>query len=169
MGKNRWRFNDFEVNKSDEKAIIYRSATGNIIIRHKDIAAVKRGFTKKAFKKLKKISDEVYGEIYKSDHAEARRCFLTDDYSVYEDKAYITRTEKIISDKLSQQLDEAMELLTETQKRRFDMCFSSGMTLRKIAEQEKVDFKAVHRSVKAAQKKIQDYFISLGESSAFHR
>jgi len=169
MGRNRFCFNDHAVNKADEYSIVYQNGNRRISIKSDDIPVAEMTECKLTFEELKKDLDKTFKDICNGDHTEARRCFLIDDYSAYEDKAYIGHTEKLRSAKLNQQLNEAMELLTETQKRRFDMYFLSGMTLRKIAEQEKVDFKAVHRSVKAAQKKIQDYFIGLGESSAFHR
>jgi len=161
MGKNICRFNDFEVNKSVEDAIVYQSATGRIYIRHEDIQAEKQGYSKEAFCLLKKDSDEIYTQTESADHIERRRCYFVDDFSRYEKKADMSYKEKNILDKLNLQLDEAIKLLTDTQKRRLNLHYSCGMSLRKIAKLEKVDHKAVYNSIAVAQKKIRDYFIEI--------
>ena len=161
MGKKRWCFNDFEFNDDVEDAIVYRNATDTIYIRHEDIMAEKKDYSADAFLSLKKSSDEIYAQIENGDHAERRRCFLVDGYSSYEDKTVMSYDEKVRLESLAIHMDNAMELLTEAQKRRLDLYFTCKMSMREIAKRENVDHKAVQRSIAAAQKKIRDYFIKL--------
>jgi len=163
MGKHRGRLNDYEVNRSEYEAdaIVYQSATGRIRVWHEDIAAEKKDFSEEAFLSLKEESNEIYAEIESGDHAERRRCYLVDEFSRYACKASASYGEKARTERLAMHMDNALELLTEAQKRRLDLYYSSKMTLRKIAEQEHVDHKAVQRSLAAAQKEIKDYFLKL--------
>jgi len=113
------------------------------------------------FQCWKETSEKEYTDINKADHAESRRCYLVDDFSLYRakpDKAY---GEKVKSDKLAEQLNNALELLTDTQKRRLYLYFSDKKSLRQIAELEHVDHKTVFDSINAARAKIRDYFDKL--------
>jgi len=178
MGKNRWFTNDFTANKANENAVVYRSVMGRIYVRQGDIPDVdpkaageyfrrwieedpKRDVPGAYFQCWKETSDKEYGDINNNDHTESRRCYLIDDYAPYEHKADKTYAEKVRTAKLAEQLNNAFELLTDTQKRRLYLYFSDKMSLRKIAALEHVDHKTVLDSINAAQAKIRDYFDKL--------
>ena len=55
------------------------------------------------------------------------------------------------------ELKEALDALTETQRRRL-MMHCAGMTYREIAKLEKVTFTKVGRSMEQAKSKIQNFF-----------
>ena len=175
MRKIRVLFNDSRINKANEDAIAYPSVTGTIYIRQGDITEIDPAFAaeyslhwmdidpvpdvaKAYFRHWKNTSDAEYRKIDKDDHTESRRCYLIDDYSPYEYKADKTYAEKVRSAKLAEALDEALTLLTPTQRRRLFLYHVDKKTLRKIAEEECVDHKVVQRSIDAAEKKIRGYF-----------
>ena len=178
MGKNRWISNDFEVNKDNQDAVVYQSVMGTIYVNKDDIPDVdpeiageyfrnwieadpERNVAGAYFQFWKEISDKGYGDIYNDDHTESRRCYLINDFSPYEDKADKTYAEKVRSAKLAEQLNTALELLTDTQRRRLHQYYSDKMSVRKIADLEHVDHKTVFDSIKAARAKIKDYFEKL--------
>ena len=159
---NRWLLNGYKINKDSSDAIVYYNRSGKnyykVYYKYDDIAAVNPTFSKEDFDSLKKISDDSYEDIDKGDHAESRRCYLVDDYSTYGNKADIRYAEKIRTDELAGQLNNALDLLTKTQRRRLLLYFVHKKSTRKIAKLEKVDHKAVLDSINAARAKIKAYF-----------
>ena len=178
MGKRRWLSNGSRGKKAKKDAFVYRSVMGTIYVNRDDIPDVDPETAGEYFRQWlaadpdrdkpgayfqcwKEKSDEEYMDINKADHAESRRCYLVDDFSLYRakpDKAY---GEKLKSDKLAEQLNNALKLLTDTQKRRLYLYFSDKKSLRQIAELEHVDHKTVFESIKEAEAKIRGYFDKL--------
>lgn len=59
---------------------------------------------------------------------------------------------------LEEKMRSSLKTLTDAQRRRSEMHFVKGMPLKKIAEIEGIDEKAVRKSVEGAKKKIFKYF-----------
>lgn len=57
----------------------------------------------------------------------------------------------------AEEMEAALSLLTETQRRRLVMT-ANGMTCRAIAEIEHVDFSCVAESIRAARKKMIEFY-----------
>ena len=60
---------------------------------------------------------------------------------------------------LALETSEAMQLLTETQRRRVNYYYLQNMTYEEIARTENANFVSIRESIQSALKKLKKYFV----------
>lgn len=149
---------DYARNK-DKESIVYKTAKGECIeITKESYLKENPDLTEEDFRKLKECSDEMYHTETKVDRDHRRalkksKLFGSAVTGTHEDELIaLEEKERIILfvDSLI-----ANSKMTPTQKRRFMKYYGKGRTLRDIAQEEGVDHKAIHQSLRWANKKIK--------------
>lgn len=150
----------YALNKKDPNAIIYPTATGEIIrVTREDFA------TEDEFLALKAWSDENYHKEDNRDVVEGKHMICIDDLS--EAALAVPAVDEEIDQemqiaenrrKATDMLVKLRDKLTETQFRRLWMHRIDGKTLEEIAAIENVSFQSVHESIESAKKKISKFF-----------
>ncbi|MDR2568804.1 MAG: sigma-70 family RNA polymerase sigma factor [Oscillospiraceae bacterium] len=156
--------NDYAVNKEAE-GIVYRFVTGETVtITVADYLLENPDKTEKDFIKLKKCSDKDY---YKRDRAENNQTWKNisiDNQFDLVDVSAKTPEELVIEvpyqEKESERREiiglQAIEVLTETQRRRYKQYHVDGLSTWKIAKMESKNQKSIYESLQVAEKKIKD-------------
>ena len=150
----------YALNKKNQDAIVYPSATGKpIFITREDFSSEEEFLT------FKKWSDENFHEEEKLDHREANHIISADTLS---DAALAVPATDVIlehqherAEKRRTASDMVVKLkdkLTEIQFRRLWMYEVDGLTLDEIGEIEGVDHQRISKSILAAKKKIKKTF-----------
>ena len=156
---------DYALNKYSG-GIVYRFADGIVEITLADYLAGNPGKTEADFRALKEISDGIYLEQVQDDNKQTYRnspydeldgtllchapspedLFIGEIEADEEAERYFGRSEAA---------RHAMGKLTSTQRRRYLMYHVKGMTIRKIAEIERVSHVAIVYSLELADKKMK--------------
>jgi len=157
------RKSDVALNKNDPDAIVYTSVKGV------HIRLIPDDFSSQAeFKKWKKWSDEDYCQREHTDGSGAK-CYSLDENRDSDDglssedmmMARLTQAqEKKQADKqqedIQEQIQRLKQLLTKTQYRRLWMYFVDGLSVKEIAQQEKVTTRRIFQSLQSAHKRIMN-------------
>jgi len=161
-----YRNNDYALNKQSD-GIIYRFADGSFFtVTLASYLAENPGKTEDDFYRLKELSDSDYLERDRREYQQIRknvsfeRITEADIYSLaLQDETAVNALENTEQrqDKI-ELLNEALNTLTETQRRRYLMHHVEGLSTHKIAEIEMKDHKSIHECLQASEKKIKKYF-----------
>lgn len=153
------RKSDYALNKQDPEAIVCKSATGvHIRLTRLDFASPEE------FEAWKKWSDEDYHEIERRDHVYANHTISAD--KLVEVSITVISPEDELMEVLSRQeqeelyrrLETGLETrLTPAQRRRLWM-YLEGTTESQIAEIEDVRQQSISDSLRAAIKKLKNFF-----------
>ena len=153
---------DYALNKYSE-GIVYRFADGVYEITLADFLAENPDMTEADFRKLKEYSDANYREQDRRDNAQTKKnspfdalenadccCEPSAEYSIVDEPEEFDEARK--RDALAEQ---ALNKLTEVQRRRYLMHVVDGLTTREIAGIEGVNQSKISKSLAAAKKKIK--------------
>lgn len=150
---------DYAVNK-DREGIVYQFADGSEIeITLAEYLQVNPDKTERDFMELKALSDGIYHEQaledtrYGKQKQSLGKLEDSEQFATpFVDTMLIHNSEKGQALKAAKQLLESGRL-TEIQKRRFILHYFKGFSIRRIADLEQVDFRAVWESLNWAAKK----------------
>ena len=159
-----YRDSDYAANKYAD-GIVYCSVTGTITVTLADYLAENPDKTEADFAELKALSDEDYLE---RDRDEYRRTWK--DVSIHSleetDACCVPSAEAQVIDVPDQAAKEkrrrklarqALDTLTETQRRRYIQYHVDGLSTREIAAAESAHFTTVHESLQVAERKIKQF------------
>jgi len=154
---------DYALNKMNEDAIVYRTATGIVKITLADYLAENPDKTEADFRALKELSDEDYRVQDRDDYNQTWKNVSihgldeTEACSVPspEDEV-IERPERAAKEQQRRKLaKQALETLSTVQRRRYLLHVIDGLSTRDIAEREGVSHIAIVYSLELAEKKIK--------------
>lgn len=154
---------DYALNKYSA-GIVYKFADGAVEITLADYLRDNPGKTAENFAELKALSDELYHEQDLGEMAYGKRKRKLDWLAESEEYAAPSPDAIIIQNsEEGQALRAAKRLLesgrlTEVQRRRFILHYLKGFSIRKIADLEQVDFRAVWESLHWAAKKLKKFY-----------
>lgn len=159
--KEYWA-SDYALNKKS-MGIVYRFADGVVEITLEDYLREDPGKTEADFLALKAISDEIYHQQAKAEHAETCR-----DVPLHTCKGlFAPSAEEIMEAKTTmqdlEQLQTLLEnfiasgILTKTQQHRFFLYCIQGLSTRQIATLDGVRQFAVWKSLALCQRKFQKF------------
>ena len=163
-----YKNSDYAANKF-AGGIVYRFADSTIEVTLQDYLRENPGKTEADFTELKALSDEIYSDQSRDIN---RQTYLdvslggleeTDMLAVSSpDEALIDIPEKEAEKKRKSKLaKQALDTLTETQRRRYIQYHIKGLLTREIADNEGVSHVAVVYSLEWAEKKIKKYLTNL--------
>ena len=153
------RRSDYALNKQDPEAIVCKSSTGvHIRLTRLDFASPEE------FEKWKRWSDEDYHDTEKADHVYSNHT-VSSDKLVEVSITMISPEEELMEafdlqerEELYRQLRDGLETrLTPAQRRRLWM-YLEGTTENRIAEIEDVCQQSISDSLRAAIKKLKNFF-----------
>ena len=158
-----YKDSDYALNRYSE-GIVYKFADRTVEITLEDYLTENPGKTAEDFHELKALSDAIYLEQDRAENAQTKKDIsihsmesLPDLGSVPMDEQYIEIQDKQYAAAALRRLLDSGKL-TEIQRRRFVLHFIKGLSLREIAEQEKVHFTSVDESVSVALDKLKKFF-----------
>jgi len=158
-----YKNSDYAVNKYSEN-IVYRTANQIIEVSLTDYLEANPDKTEQDFNELKVLSDEIYLEQDRNENRITQKTFSFENTKQIQDVTALTIEENYIEKLDKQHIALAFKKflkdgsLTEIQKRRFIMHVLKNLSLRKIAEMEKVHFTSVQESVNSAKIKLKKFF-----------
>lgn len=158
-----YRKSDYAINKYAQ-GIVYQFANKIIEITLEDYLAENPDKSEKDFNALKSLSDEIYLFQVRADNLQSMKNVsmnslgeIHNPSTILLDDQYIEMQEKQhASQVISQVLKE--NLLTEIQRRRFEMYICQGFSTRQIAIREGTTQRAIVKSIHASLKKIKRNF-----------
>ena len=162
---SNYQNSDYALNKYSD-GIVYRFADGIVEITFADYLAENPDKTEADFLALKKFSDSNY---YEDDRANYRQTwkdmpFADTDETLFNaeisaEGSYFGDIEAYEEDGRYQEKVESMlnalDKLTEVQRRRYLQYYIQGLSAREIAKQEGTNHKSVLESLNGAEKKIK--------------
>ncbi|HBL84346.1 MAG: hypothetical protein A2Y17_05045 [Clostridiales bacterium GWF2_38_85] len=159
-----YRDSDYAANKY-AKGIVYRFADQTVEITLEDYLRDNPGKTEADFAELKSLSDEIYLYQDRQDNAQNKK--LVSIHGLEETEFCATPSPHDIVIDMTEQATleirrrelakQALDKLTEVQRRRYIMYVVDELTVREIADIEGSHFTAVHESIQAAEKKVKKY------------
>jgi len=158
-----YKSSDYAVNKYSE-GIVYKTANKTIEINLADYLKANPDKTEQDFKELKALSDEIYLEQVREENRVTQKTFSLENVKQIQDVTALSIEENYIEKLDKQYIILAFKKflkdgsLTKIQKRRFIMHTFKNLSLRKIAEMEKVHFTSVQESVNSAKIKLKKFF-----------
>ena len=162
---------DYALNKYSE-GIVYRFSDGSTLtVTLGDYLAENQDKTNADFQALKEASDDIY---YWQDRDESSRSKKSLSFDGLEETALrcspspeetmiaaidaveeaVRRRERLLVAK------NALDKLTEVQRRRYLLCVVDGLTTREIAAMEGVGHTKIQKSLDAAEKKIKKFLVT---------
>ena len=157
-----YRNSDYAINKYN-KSIVYRFSNKVVKVSVEDYLKENPNRSEKDFEELKNISDTIYFEQDRAENAQTKK-----NVSI----SSLEETEQCATRPLEEEFAEKKDklhavntaynflesgLMTGIQKRRFILHFINGMSLRQIADRERVYFTSVEESIESAVKKYKKY------------
>ncbi len=158
-----YKDSNYALNRYSE-GIVYKFADRTVEITLEDYLAENPGKTKQDFRELKELSDAIYFDQDRAENAQTKKNVSIHGMEETFAPVSIPLDEQYIEIRDRQYAAEAIYRLmnsgklTEVQRRRFILHFIEGLSLREIAEQEKVHFTSVDESVAAALDKLKKFF-----------
>jgi len=156
--------NDYAVNKNAE-GIVYRFSDQTVEVTLNDYLRENPDKAAADFEALKALSDDDY---YESDRRDYRQTWKNTSFEALdEDELAIfaapSAEETVIGQsetkaayaKRQATASHALEKLTDTQRRRYQMYHVDGLTMRQIADIEGVLHSKIQKSLEAAERKIK--------------
>lgn len=156
--KINYKNSDYAVNKFID-GIVYRSVTGErITVTYDEIRKENHDLTPAGFQALKMLSDEDYRESNNTDQKETR--YINPQYEPANTKDLRNKPpeEMFVEREAIDELNRAIESLTETQQRRIRLFYFEGLTEVQIADLEGVSKQNVSKSILSARKKLKKFF-----------
>lgn len=162
---------DYAINKYSPN-IVYRFHDEIVEVCLKDYLAENPDKTERDFAKLKALSDEIYCEQDRAESAQTRKdvsihgleemdccstCSLEDELEELMVEAQNRRYARIALRRLF-----AAGVLTEVQKRRFQLHVFRGLSTRQIGRLEGTSHQAIAKSLNLAIKKLKRFFAEQG-------
>lgn len=163
LNMKNYKNSDYAINKYSEN-IVYRTANQIIEISLSDYLEANPDKTEQDFNELKTLSDEIYLEQVREENRVTQRTSSLENTKQVQDVTALTIEENYIEKLDKQYISLAFKeflkdgSLTKIQKRRFIMHVFKNLSLRKIAEIEKVHFTSVQESVASAKRKLKKFF-----------
>ena len=159
-----FRKSEYAKNKMNRTAIVY-THSGEVEVRltFEKVSQEKPEITEEEFQIFKDVSDEFFKEIENNDSKEGRKKACTYNEDIESQTAPVKSAEEEYINNEEQndmqgRIGRALSTLTETEKRRFEMMFIKGYSLKKIAELEGCNSNAVECTKKAIRKKFAKEF-----------
>lgn len=159
-----YRKSEYAKNKMNRTAIVY-THTGEVEVRltFEKVSIDQPEITEEEFQIFKDASDEFFRIIENNDSREERKkaCSFSEEIESRTAPVNSAEEEYInIEDQNDMQarISRVFATLTETEKRRFEMMFIKGYSLKKIAEIEGCNSNAVECTKKAIRKKFAKEF-----------
>ena len=158
-----YKSSDYGINKYSE-GIVYKTANQIIEISLADYLKANPDKTEQDFRELKALSDEIYLEQDRTENRITQKTLSLENTKQIEDATALTIEENYIEKLDKQYISLAFKeflkdgSLTAVQKRRFIMHVFKNLSMRKIAEIEKVHFTSVQESVDSAKRKLKKFF-----------
>jgi len=155
---------DFAANKYAD-GIVYLFANETVEYTLEDYLLENPGKTKADYVELKALSDGIYEEQARDDNRQTYRNVSIHGFEETDAVATLS-LDNILFDlpeqaairvQRRQLAVQAMDKLTEVQRRRYRMYHSNGLTMRQIAVKEGVVHSKIQNSLDAAEKKINKY------------
>ena len=152
---------DYALNKKDQEAIVYPSATGvHIRLTREDFASDEE------FRFWKDFSDDDYKDIESAGRSYYDNCIpLTDTLKSTGLSAEGAFFAPLLKAEQKEQkialLQQVKDVLTKTQYHRLWLYYVQSMTMEEIAAVENVAHQNISKSIRAAQKKIKNFFGSV--------
>ena len=155
---------DYASNRNSE-GIVYRFANQTVVVTLDDYLRENPDKTAADFVALKALSDEDYYETDRRDYRQTWKNTPLD--KLFEEETAILATssleddfieceeQKALSAKQKAIASNALDKLTDVQRRRYLMYHVDGLSMRQIAEREGVIHSKIQNSLESAQKKIQ--------------
>ena len=163
MAKN-YRKSEYAKNKMNRTAIVY-THSGEVEVRltFEKVSMEQPEITEEEFQIFKDVSDEFFKEIENNDSREGRKkaCTFSDEIENQTTPVNSAEEEYIKNEEqndVQSRISRVFSTLTETEKRRFEMMFIKGYSLKKIADIEGCNSNAVECTKKAIQKKFAKEF-----------
>ena len=159
-----FRKSEYAKNKMNRTAIVY-THSGEVEVRltFEKVSQEKPEITEEEFQIFKDVSDEFFKEIENNDSKEGRKKACTYNEDIESQTAPVKSAEEEYINNEEQndmqaRIGRALSTLTETEKRRFEMMFIKGYSLKKISELEGCNSNAVECTKKAIRKKFAKEF-----------
>ena len=165
-----YKDNDYAVNKN-ANGIVYRFADETVEITLEDYLRENTNKTATDFAELKALSDADYYETDRSDYRQTWKNTSFD--TLGEDETVIFAVPSAEDEVIGQREQEAtyatqqsivvqaLNKLTEVQRRRYLMYHIQGLSMRTIADREGVLHSKIQKSLDAAEKKIKKILLHL--------
>ena len=159
-----YKESDYALNKYSQ-GIVYKFVDGALEVTLEDYLRDNPDKTEDDFAELKALSDEIYHEQVVLEHRTCRKNISID--LVPETELVITPEFDVEQMERREQSEKSLQaahkllhsgLLTTVQQRRFLLHFFHGLSIRQIAEMEKVHQRAVWDSLMWAEKKLKKIF-----------
>lgn len=149
----------YTLNKKDPDAIVYPSMDGGLIRLTRECFA-----SEEEFLYWKRISDKDYHKREKGEHIQANHSISLESLPEKVAATHSSETE-IIEHHEQQEREQIRQLLlagldnclTATQRRRLWLHYVRGMTVRQIAQQEKISHPNIVKSILAGRKKLKKF------------
>lgn len=159
-----YKESDYALNKYSQ-GIVYKFVDGALEVTLEDYLRDNPDKTEEDFAELKALSDEIYHEQVVLEHRTCRKNICIDSVS----EAELAVAPEFDAERMEQQEEGERALraahkllhsgmLTEVQRRRFLLHYFQGLSIRQIAEMEKVHQRAVWDSLMWADKKLRKIF-----------
>ncbi len=161
--KNYWA-SDYALNKRSAD-IVYRFANEVVTVTLKDYLEENPGKTEADFLALKAVSDEIYHQQEKAEHAETYRNI---SLHICKDVFVCSAEETLEAQSALRELEQLKELLeafiaggilTEVQRRRFRLYCFHDLSTRQIARLDGVSQCSVWECLQACQKKFEKFLV----------
>ena len=159
-----YRDSDYAANKY-AKGIVYRFADQTVEVTLEDYLRDNPDKTEADFVELKALSDEMYLEQVRDENRQTYRnvpihsldetdacCVPSPEEVLFDEPERKARKER-----MRRQAYEAIDTLTEVQRRRYIQHRVDGLSTRQIADLEGVEQRSVMDSLEWAEKKIKKY------------
>ena len=167
---------DYALNKYSE-GIVYRFADGIVEYTLADYLAENPGKTEADFRELKAFSDANYLASDRSDCRQTRNnvsIHSMEDSDAFggetPEEEVIERPEREAEESKRLALArEALDRLTEVQRRRYLLYTAHGLTTRQIAEKEGASQRTIMDSIQWAEKKIKKFLEKQKNNLSKHR
>lgn len=159
-----YKESDYALNKYSQ-GIIYKFVDGTLEVTLEDYLRDNPDKTEDDFSELKALSDQIYHEQVVLEHRTCRKNISID---------LVSEAELVVAPEFDvEQMEQREEgekallaaykllhsgMLTEVQQRRFLLHYFQGLSIRQIAEMEKVHQRAVWDSLMWAGKKLRKIF-----------
>jgi DNA-directed RNA polymerase specialized sigma subunit len=163
---NKYANSDYALNKKNPEAIVYRFADGSIVtVTLEAYLAENPGKTAEDFHTLKTLSDADY---HGWDRADYRQTWKNLSIHGWEETEHCAgeSLEEMLIDRPERESEESRQLvlaaqaldkLTDIQRRRYLMHTAKGLTTREIAAKEGTSQRTVMDSIQGAEKKIRKF------------
>ena len=168
-----YRKSDYAKNKMNKIAIVYSHNGCTEILTYEKASTSDPNITREEFEKFKKISDEMFHEIFKNDDKESNHVVAVFNEDIVDDilnmlspeDEYIANEE---TKEKRRKIKMALSKLTDVQLRRIKK-YLKGMTMEAISIEEGCSINAIKKSIHKVRKIFSTFFPERGlKNGDFH-